>query len=65
VNLLILIFTLGIGYPWIVTRTLRFIFSKIQITGDIDFNQLVQSEENYTDATGDDMSDMLDIGFVV
>ncbi|HOS47503.1 MAG TPA: DUF898 family protein [Bacteroidia bacterium] len=65
VNFLILIFTLGIGYPWIVARSLRFIFSKIQITGDIDFNNLIQSEENYTDATGDDMSDMLDIGFVV
>lgn len=65
INLLILIFTLGIGFPWIIIRSMRFIFSKIQVTGDIDFNSLIQSEENYTDATGDDMSDMLDLGFVV
>lgn len=65
VNFLILIFTLGIGYPWIVARSLRFIFSKVEITGNVAFNNLIQSEENYTDATGDDMSDMLDLGFVI
>ncbi|MBK7964829.1 MAG: DUF898 domain-containing protein [Bacteroidetes bacterium] len=65
VNLLIMIFTLGIGYPWILTRTLKFIFSKIEIVGNIDTDQLVQTEKEYTDATGEDMSDMLDLGFVI
>lgn len=65
VNLLMLIFTLGIAYPWVLTRSLKFIFSKIEIVGNIDTEQLVQTEIEYTDATGEDMSDMLDLGFVV
>lgn len=65
VNLLILIFTLGIGYPWVLTRTLKFILSKIEIIGNVDTDQLVQTEQEYNDATGEDMSDMLDLGFVI
>ena len=49
----------------ILICSLRFIFSKVEITGNVAFNNLIQSEENYTDATGDDMSDMLDLGFVI
>ena len=65
VNLLIMIFTLGIGYPWIMTRTLKFLFSKIEITGDISPETLIQTEGSYTDATGEDVSDLLDLGFVI
>ncbi|MBL7922780.1 MAG: DUF898 domain-containing protein [Bacteroidia bacterium] len=65
VNLLLMIFTLGIAYPWVMTRTLTFVFSKIQVTGNIDTAQLLQTESAYTDATGEDMSDMLDLGFVI
>lgn len=65
VNLLILIFTLGIGYPWIMTRTLHILFSKIEITGNLNPESLVQTEAGYTDATGEDVSDMLDLGFVI
>jgi len=65
VNLLLLIFTLGIGFPWVVTRTMHFVFSKIEVTGNIDTEKLVQTEGAYTDATGEDMSDILDLGFVI
>ncbi len=65
VNFLIIIFTLGIGSAWVVTRTLNFLFSKIEISGNIDLEDLVQTEDSYTDATGDDLSDMLDLGFVI
>lgn len=65
VNYLILIFTLGIGFPWIIVRTFKFIFSKIQLVGNINTDTLVQSEDAYTDATGEDMSDMLDLDFVI
>ena len=65
VNFFLLIITLGIGYPWILTRTLKFVFSKIEMTGNIDIDQLVQTESAYTDATGEDISDMLDLGFVI
>lgn len=65
VNGLLMIFTLGIGFPWVVTRTLRFVFSKIEVIGNIDTDQLTQTEAGYTDATGEDISDMLDLGFVI
>lgn len=65
VNMMIVVFTLGFGYAWVVTRTLNFLFSKIEMQGNIDFDTLVQSEDNYGDATGEDISDMLDFGFVI
>ncbi|MEO8086935.1 MAG: YjgN family protein [Bacteroidota bacterium] len=64
-NIFILIFTLGLGYAWVVTRTLNYIISHIQLNGDIDLDQIVQTEGNYTDATGEDVGDMLDFGFVI
>ena len=64
-NILILIFTLGLGYAWVVTRTLRFIFGKIDLSGNIDVEGIRQTEGVYTDATGEDVADMLDFGFVI
>jgi uncharacterized membrane protein YjgN (DUF898 family) len=64
VNILIMIFTLGIGYAWVVTRSLNFMFDNIELDGTIDLDTLVQTEENFQDATGEDISDVLDIDFV-
>ena len=60
-----IIFTLGLGYAWVVTRTMKFIFDHIELDGTIDLNTLQQTEENFKDATGDDISDFLDIDFIV
>lgn len=65
VNLLILVFTLGLGYAWIQMRTMKFITDNIVLSGDIDLSAIHQTEESYKDATGEDMSDMLDINFIV
>lgn len=65
VNLLLVIFTLGIALPWVMIRTLKFICSKIEVTGNVNFEALTQTEAAYTDATGEDVSDMLDLGFVI
>lgn len=65
VNLLIIIATLGIGYAWVVTRTMTYIFENIEMEGNIDLNQLLQTEENYKDATGEDVGDILDMDFVM
>ncbi|OUD34873.1 YjgN family protein [Flavobacterium sp. FPG59] len=65
INLLMIIFTLGLGYAWVVTRTMKFIFDHIELDGTIDLNTLQQTEENFKDATGDDISDFLDIDFIV
>ena len=65
VNFLILIFTLGLGYAWVVTRTLEFVMNNIEAQGYYSFEELLQSEKDYSDATGDDMTDLLDFGFVI
>jgi uncharacterized membrane protein YjgN (DUF898 family) len=65
VNLLIFIFTLGLGYAWIVTRSLNFIMNNIEAEGYYSFDSLKQSQGDYSDATGDDMADILDTGFMI
>jgi uncharacterized membrane protein YjgN (DUF898 family) len=65
VNILIIIGTLGIGYAWVVTRTMKYIFENIEMEGNIDLNSLLQTEENYKDATGEDIGDFLDMDFVM
>lgn len=64
-NVLIILFTLGFGYAWVATRTLKYVFDHIEIEGDIDLDTLVQTEENFKDATGEDLSDFLDLGFII
>ena len=59
------IFTFGLAYPWVVTRTLKYIFSSVEMEGSVDMESVVQSEGNYTDATGDDITDLLDFDFVI
>lgn len=65
INYLILIFTLGIGYAWVVARVMRFVFSKIEIVGDVNLDDLVQDADSFNDASGDDVSDFLDIDFII
>lgn len=65
VNLLIVIFTLGFGYAWAVTRTLNYVANNIDIYGDLSFDELVQSQSDYSDATADDMADFFDFGFII
>lgn len=63
-NLLLIVFTLGIGLAWANVRTLNFVFNNIVIEGELDANAIEQTEGAYTDATGEDMADALDIGII-
>lgn len=65
INFLILIFTFGLGYAWVVTRSLRFVMDNIELDGYYSFESLEQAQNEYSDATGDDMADILDFGFVI
>jgi uncharacterized membrane protein YjgN (DUF898 family) len=65
VNFFLVVFTLGFGYAWAVTRTMKYLFSNIKIKGDVDLNAIEQSQENYTNATGEDMSDFLNLDFII
>ena len=44
---------------------MTFITGKIQLDGDIDLDSISQTEENYKDATGEDMNDFLNIDFII
>lgn len=61
VNLLIIIFTLGIGYAWVEIRTMRYMTQNIFLEGDIDLDTVSQTEEDYSDATGHSAFDLLDM----
>jgi uncharacterized membrane protein YjgN (DUF898 family) len=65
INVLILIFTFGLGYSWVVTRTLNFVMNNIEASGYYSFESLQQAQDDYRDATADDMADILDFGFVI
>ncbi len=64
VNMLLLVFTLGLALPWVIVRTMNFYTSNIWVQGDFDGNSLLQTEENYKDATGEDMADYLDLNLI-
>ena len=63
-NLLIIIFSLGLAAPWATVRTINFIFSNIVIDGPLDTDSIQQTEMDYSDATGEDISDIMDIGLI-
>lgn len=65
VNYFILLFTLGLGYAWVVTRTMSTVICKIELDGDIDLNSIEQTEDDYTDATGEDMSGFFNLDFIL
>ncbi len=64
INLLIVIFTLGIGYPFTVVRSLKFFFENLQIDPSFNPEDILQTEEDYKNALGEDIGDVLDIGIV-
>ncbi|MAO71674.1 MAG: hypothetical protein CMD02_04085 [Flavobacteriales bacterium] len=61
VNLLIIIFTLGIGLPWVQIRTNKFICDNVKLKGDIDIDTVLQTEEEYIDATGEEAIDVFGV----
>ena len=63
-NYLIIIFTLGIGTGIAINRIMRTAMQNIEFDTEIDTNLLVQTEEEYKDATGDDLAGMLDISVI-
>ena len=64
VNILLVIFTLGIATPWVMVRTIRFIVNHMEIPDHIDFDSITQTEDEYTDAIGEDALDFFDLGII-
>jgi uncharacterized membrane protein YjgN (DUF898 family) len=63
-NFLLLVITLGIAFPWVLSRTMRVYAGNLSVEGEINFGTIVQTEENYTDAGGEAFIDGLDIQLV-
>ncbi|MEN9743390.1 MAG: hypothetical protein RLZZ65_1195 [Bacteroidota bacterium] len=63
-NALLIVFTFGIATAWVEMRRLRFIFSHIQMKGNIDLNSVTQTEEEYKDALGEDAMDFLNLDII-
>lgn len=58
-NMLIVMFTLGIGTPWAIIRTVRYQLRNMKLHGAFDPAGIEQTEPAYTDATGDMLGDAL------
>jgi uncharacterized membrane protein YjgN (DUF898 family) len=63
-NYFLIIFTLGIAIPWVMIRNIRFIYENSIIDGELDTDKIQQTEEEFKDATGDDLLDMLDLNII-
>ena len=61
VNFLITVFTLGFGKAWADMRTQKFICDNVKMEGDININEIHQTEEEYTNAFGEDAMDFFEI----
>jgi uncharacterized membrane protein YjgN (DUF898 family) len=59
-NWLIILLTLGLGYPFAKARSMRFIADNLELIGNLDLDSVIQSEENYSDATGEAETDIND-----
>ncbi len=60
-NLLIYIFTLGLGWPWATVRNNRFLAERLKLIGDVDF-ETIKQEFVEASATGESVADIFDIG---
>lgn len=61
-NYFLIVFTLGLGTPWAILRQMRMVIDNIEMQGAFNPETVIQTEEDYNNATGEDMLDMLDIG---
>ncbi|UQB68369.1 YjgN family protein [Epilithonimonas zeae] len=65
INMLILMFTLGLGYAFVEVRTLTKLFSSLEIVGNINLDTLQQTEEEYKNAFGDEALDAMDLSGII
>jgi uncharacterized membrane protein YjgN (DUF898 family) len=59
-NFFIILFTLGLGYPWVVIRNRKFVADNMTLVGNIELNRIVQEMED-SGAFGEEALDALDV----
>ncbi len=60
-NMLAIMFTFGLATPWAQIRMARYRASKLQIVGDVDFDQFVGEKKDAIKATGEEIADFFDV----
>jgi uncharacterized membrane protein YjgN (DUF898 family) len=60
-NILILIFTLGIFWPYINRRTVRFVIDRLHLDGHVDIDRIQQSSAKL-ESRGEGLADAFDVG---
>ena len=60
-NFIIIAFTFGLATPWAQIRMARYRASKLQIVGDVDFDQFVGDKKAEVTATGEEIADFFDV----
>lgn len=61
VNWLLMAVTLGLAWPYVTIRNLKLWMDTTEIDGTLDPDGIVQTEEDFRDASGDDMVTLFDI----
>lgn len=61
INLVILIFTLGIGWPYVNQRTVKFVIDRLSLEGLVDVDRIRQSQVPL-DKRGEGLADAFDVG---
>jgi uncharacterized membrane protein YjgN (DUF898 family) len=60
-NLLILVFTLGIGQPFVQRRIMRYVVDRLSFHGTVDIDRIRQSQEALS-TRGEGLADAFDVG---
>lgn len=63
-NALMVMFTLGLAFPWAAMRSQKLFTESVNVHNEVDLENLKQDADDYRDATGDDLLDILDIDIV-
>ena len=60
-NIVAIMLTFGLATPWAQIRMARYRASKLQIVGDVDFDQFVGDKKAEVNATGEEIADFFDV----
>jgi uncharacterized membrane protein YjgN (DUF898 family) len=61
INVLIVVFSLGLATAWAHVRTGKFVADNMKLVGDVDLDSVTQTEAEYKDATADELVDLMDL----
>jgi uncharacterized membrane protein YjgN (DUF898 family) len=60
-NLVVIMLTFGLATPWAQIRMARYRASKLEVLGDVNFDQFVGDKKEEIKATGEEIADMFDV----